>query len=148
MFNTEFLLKLINKNNISKYVYTVLLFSIVTVFDFLTLYIFGSLIGIYLYLSIITLLSFTGVIIVISLYKKNLIQLQKKHDAGIYPEKEFHCLTGLLFVTFLVIFPGIISSALGYIFLIPYFKNLIGRVLSKRLNLDWNAVYEYMEICS
>ena len=138
MFSIEFLLKLLKLDNISKAIYTILVISPLTVADFITLFIFSDLIGIYLYLGIITSITLFGVIIIIKLSKRTLKEFESKHKRGIYPEYEFYKLTGLLSASFLIIFPGIITSITGFI--------LIGRSLTKRLKLDWHGVYEYKEI--
>lgn len=146
MFTTEFLLKLINRDNISRYIYTFLFLSLITVFDFLTLYLGGRLIGILLYLAIITSMSLIGVTIIIRSINKKVDKLEEKHSKGVYPSDEFEHLSGLFLLVILVIFPGIVSTTIGLVLYIPYFRQIVGRNLTKRLNLDWNAVYEYKEI--
>ncbi len=146
MFSVEFLLKLISSRKVSNYIFTILFISIITLVDFLTLFIFGQMIGIYLYLGIIGSISFFGVIIVIKLINKKIIKLENKHALGKFPKEEFNSIISIYFSSFLIIFPGIVSSVLGYIFLIPQIRNLIGKLLTRSLNLDWNAVYEYKEI--
>lgn len=146
MFTTEFLLRLINRDNVSRYIYTFLFLSLITVFDFLTLYIGGTMIGILLYIAGITSLSLIGVIIMVRSISKKIGELEAKHAVGVYPQDEFEHLTGLFLLVILVIFPGIVSTTLGFILYLPYFRQIIGRSLTKRLKLDWNAVYEYKEI--
>lgn len=147
MFSIEFLLKLLNRDKISKYIYTLLFVSLITIFDFFTLFIFSEMIGIYLYLAIIATITFIGIIILINFIKKQIIKLEKKHDVGIFPKEEFYHITTLFITSIFIVFPGIISSALGLIIIIiPQLRVLIGRILSKSLKLDWYAVYEYKEI--
>ncbi|OQY39518.1 MAG: hypothetical protein B6229_03595 [Spirochaetaceae bacterium 4572_7] len=146
MFSTEFLLKLLKLDYIAKVIYTVLFISLLTVVDFFTLFIFSDLIGIYLYLGIITSITLFGVFIIIKLSKSTIKQLESKHNVGVYPEYEFYKLTALLFASLLIIFPGIITSIIGFILIIPHFRQFIGRSLTKKLKLDWHGVYEYKEI--
>lgn len=146
MFSTDFLLKLLNRDKISQYIYTLLFISLITVFDFLTLFILGNMLSIYLYVAGITTISLLGVMLIIKLIKKTIKSIEGKHDGGIYPEVEFYSLTTLFFASIFIIFPGIVSSTLGFLLLLPFFRNLIGRILTKRLKLDWYAVYEYKEI--
>ena len=147
MFSIEFLLKLLNRDKISKYIYTLLFISLITVFDFFTLFIFSEMMGVYLYLAIIGTITIFGVFILIRFIKKQIIKLEKKHDIGIFPKEEFYQITTLFLTSIFIIFPGIISSTLGLIIIIiPQLRIFIGRILSKRLKLDWYAVYEYKEI--
>ncbi len=146
MFSTEFLLKLLNREKVSQYIYTLLFISLITLADFFTLFIFSDMLGLYLYLGIIASLSLIGIMIVIKLIKKTIKSLEDKHDIGIYPKEDFFKITGLFLASIFVIFPGIISSAIGFLIFIPYFRHLIGRILTKSLRLDWYAVYEYKEI--
>lgn len=147
MFSIEFLLKLLNRDKISKYIYSILLVSLLTIVDFFTLFVFSEMIGIYLYLAIIATISLLGVFILVNIIKEQIIILEKKHANAIFPKDEFNHITALFITSILVVFPGIISSLLGLIIiLIPQLRLLIGRSLSKRLKLDWNAVYEYKEI--
>lgn len=146
MFNTEFLLKVLKREKISHYIYSILFLSLFTLGDFLTLYIFSELIGIFLYLGLIALLCFIGVAMVVKLFKATITKLEDKHDNGIYPKEEFYGLTALLLASVLVVFPGIVTSLVGFIIIIPYFRQKVGRKITKRLKLDWYAVYEYREI--
>lgn len=149
MFTVEFLLKLLNQNKVSQYIYTILLISLITVFDFFTLFIFSKMIGLFLYLAIICSLTILGILFLVRYIKKTLNDLESKHSKNIYPEIEFYHITTLFFSSAFIIFPGIISSLLGItIAIIPPIRVLIGRKLSKALKLDWNAVYEYKEIYS
>lgn len=146
MFSTEFLLKLLNRDKISQYIYIILFVSLTTVFDFFTLFVFGGMIGIHLYLAGIATVSLIGVFILIKLLRNTVTALEKKHSIGVFPETEFYQITTLFLSSGLIIFPGIVSSTLGFVLIIPYFRNLIGRLISKKLKLDWYAVYEYKEI--
>ncbi|QEN04839.1 hypothetical protein EW093_09025 [Thiospirochaeta perfilievii] len=147
MFSTEFLLKLLNREKISKYIYTILFLSLTTVFDFIALFFFGGMFGNILYLAFICLLSLFGVIITIKLIGKQIIFMEKKHAVGTFPEGEFYHITTLFFAAIFIIFPGIISSTLGFfIICIPHLRLFIGRKISKGLKLDWHGVYEYKEI--
>ena len=146
MFSTEFLLKLLNRDKIAQYIYTILFLSLITVFDFFALFLIGYMIGIYLYIAGITTISFIGALLIVKLLKRTITTLENKHDIGVFPEVEFHHITTILFSSLLIIFPGIVSSTIGFILIIPYFRHFIGRILSKRLKLDWYAVYEYKEI--
>ncbi len=146
MFNTEFLLKVLKREKISHYIYTVLFISLLTLGDFLTLYLFSNLIGVFLYLALIACLCFLGVVLVVKLIKNTITEIENNHDRGVYPKKEFYSITGLLFAAILVIFPGIITSVVGFVILIPYFRQLVGRMITKRLKLDWYGVYEYREL--
>lgn len=146
MFNTEFLLQIIKREKISNYIYTVLFLSLLTLGDFLTLFIFSNLIGIYLYLALVASLCFIGAGLIVNKIKKTIIRLEKKHDKGIFPDKEFYNITTLYVAVVLVIFPGIVTTLMGFFILIPYFRQLVGLKLTKQLKLDWYAVYEYKEI--
>ena len=149
MFNTDFLLKLINKEKASKYIYTLLLISLTSIFEFIMLFYFSKMMGLYLYMAIIASLSLLGVFLTISMIKKQITILEKKHRNGVYPENEFYCITTLFFASIFIIFPGGITSFIGLgLISVPYFRILIGRTLSRSLQLDWNSVYEYKEIYS
>ena len=146
MFSIEFLLKLLKCENISKLLYTFLFLSLLTVGDFISVFILGHLVGIYLYMAIVAILCLMGVIFLSRHQLKAIIkEIDLKHEKGIYPKDEFYRLIGSITAAIFIIFPGITTTIIGFILIIPVFSLFIGRKISKRLNLDWNAVYEYKE---
>ena len=146
MFSIEFLLKLLKCSNISKLLYTFLFLSLLTVGDFISVFILGDMVGIYLYMAIVTTLCLIGIIFLSRYRIKGIIKsINLKHDKGIYPQDEFYRLTGAIAASLLIIFPGITTTIIGFILIIPVFSLFIGRKISKRLDLDWYAVYEYKE---
>lgn len=148
MFNTDFLLKVIDKENTTRFISKLLFLSLLVVIDFFTLFIFGNLIGIFLYLAILGLIILIGVTSSIKEIKREIINLEKSNSIGIYPEKQFYRLTGLYLAVLLIVLPGLLTTLIGLLLIIPKFRFSIGRILSKSLKLDWNAVYEYKEIYS
>lgn len=146
MFSTEFLLKLINRDKTSQYIYTLLFISLIVVFDFFALFVFGNLISVYLYLAIISILSLLGVSFLIKLIKNTIITINKKHDDGEFPQKEFNDISTMFFASIFIVFPGIITSIFGLILLFPVIRQIIGKYLTIKFGIDWNAVYEYKEI--
>lgn len=148
MFNTEFLLKVIDKNNTSRYISKILFLSLFIIMDFFSLFVLGNLIGIYLYLASLGLLIFIGISLSIKEIKREIFLLEKSNSNGIFPEKQFYRLTGLFLASVLIIIPGILTTLIGYLLLTPTLRFSVGRSLSKSLKLNWNAVYEYKEIYS
>lgn len=148
MFNTDFLLKIIDKDNISKYISKILFLSLFIVVDFLTLFILGNLMGIFLYLASLGLLIFIGVTLSIRELKGEISQIEISNSKGIYPEKQFYKITGLLLASVLIIIPGLLTTIMGLLLITPALRFSVGRSLSKSLKLNWNAVYEFKEIYS
>lgn len=148
MFNTEFLLKIIDKENSSKYITKLLFLSLVVVIDFFTLFILGNLLGIFLYLAILGLVILIGVSLVLKEIGKQLDAMEESNSRGVYPRDNFYQFTGIILASILIIIPGLLSTLAGLAILIPKLRFYIGRKLSLSLNLDWNAVYEYKEIYS
>lgn len=148
MFNTDFLLKILKREKVSHYIYTLLFISLLTIGDFLTLILFSELIGIYLYLGIIASICFIGIGLVVKFLKGTITTIENKHDNGTYPKNDFYKFTGLLLAAILIVFPGLVTTTIGLVILIPIFRQLVGRTLTKRLKLDWYAAYEYKEIYS
>ncbi len=148
MFNATFLLKVIDSSKTTKYISKLLFLSLLIVADFFTLFIWANNIGIFLYLAILATLIFTGTLLTIRYIKKQIKLLELNSSKGIYPKLNFFAITGLFIGGILIILPGLITTLLGLIIITPKLRISVGRNITKSLNLDWNAVYEYKEIYS
>lgn len=148
MFDVKFLLNLLNKEKLPAYLFMVLLISIITIGDFFVLNQVGEMISIYLAMAILGSISLLSLIFLIRKLFNVIDNVQELHDRGVYPETAFNSFTGLIICTFLMVFPGFVSDALGIIIFLPFIRNAVGKLFNNKLKLDWHGAYEYMEIFS
>ncbi len=148
MIDARLLLKFINKTSVSKILYSFLLIAILPTLDF-WLYIFiSTLIPGYHNLFLASTFGFSLFCFFISfaIVRSELTEIKFLIKNGVYPKKQFQRLAGSFITTWLLVTPGIITSVVGLIFLIPGLKTLLGKLITHSFQKDMKSVYEYIKL--
>ena len=145
MYNVKLALQLLEKKNLYKLITAFALFGLLPLFDFYCILRFGYLIGNYMALALVCLLSFAGLMVSFKILSVILDEIDQKQKRGLFPEDDFNALLGSIFAVFLIALPGITGTVLGAIILIPGIRSLFGRIISGWLGVDWQDLYEYMK---
>ncbi|MDA3778873.1 MAG: FxsA family protein [Bacteroidales bacterium] len=116
-----------------------------TIVDFLLVMQVGYFLGNYLALSIVALISGIGLFIFNKTMNANINTIRDYHLIG-YSEEPFLMFIGSMPSAILILIPGLITTFIGLILLIPSIRKQLGTMLSKHLQIDWNEIHEYFYI--
>ena len=72
--------------------------------------------------------------------------LKDKVKQGVYPGKEFVTISGVLAGGILLLTPGFITDFFGFMLFVPLFRNLIGRMITRRMQKQLKEIYEYLKL--
>jgi UPF0716 protein FxsA len=146
MLSIQFIINVFRETKAVKILYFFLAISIFQVMDlFITIFL-SNIFGEYLILAIICSTSLIGLSLSILRVKSLVLIINDKCKEGVFPLELFNQVTGVFVASIFIFIPGFITSITGFLFLIPFFSNNIGRYTSKWTFTDWHTVYEYMKI--
>lgn len=146
MFNTKVILKIFKKNFLIKLLLLAILYSIIPLSEIWLLFFLGGFIGNYLILGLAALTGLFGVLIVLPEIHILLNRIKQKIRKGEYPGREFVGMAGVLTGAIFLITPGFITDLLGFILFIPFFRNKIGKFLTRRMESRLKDIYEYLKL--
>lgn len=146
MLNLKILIRIMEPDFTIKFLYLTLILAMIPVMDCILIINFSYILGEFLFMAILLLLSLAGFIFSLHLVKRTHIRLKYNLQNNIFLLKDYNSLPGALMVSFLLIMPGIISTIIGLVFSIPCFRVNLGRRLSLILKVDWKEIHEYLNI--
>ena len=146
MTGIRVLMKLLEKDFIAKLLLLILLYSLLPLSEILLLLYLGGRVGNYMTLACAASTGLFGVLIAASQFRTVLNTLKEKIKQGTYPGKEFISIAGILAGGILLLTPGFITDLFGFFLFVPLFRNLIGRVITKRMERQLKEVYEYLKL--
>jgi UPF0716 protein FxsA len=146
MFEFRLFLRFLDKEFLVKLIFILLLYSLVPLAEiFLFLYL-GDLIGNYLILAIAAVVGLVGILFAVGQIRRTLDRLRAKIRQSQYPGREFVDLAGILVSSVLLLTPGFLTDFAGFLLLIPFFREALGRAIAKRLDKSFKEVYEYLRL--
>ena len=146
MMEFRLIFKFLDRDFVFKLIFLLLAYSLIPLAEiFLFLYL-GDLIGNYLILALAATVGLIGVLLALREIQKTLDNLKKKIRKNQYPGKEFVDLVGILVGSIFLLTPGFITDFIGFLLLIPYFRDILGRVIAKRLDKKFKEIYEYLKL--
>lgn len=148
MIDARLLLKFIQKNSVSRFLFILLSVTLFPAADLWLFVYLASLIPAYFNLLLASAFAFSLIcfFIVFFIIRSELDEIKHTIKKGIYPENRFNRLAGSFLTAWLLMTPGFITAVIGIFLLIPSLKTALGRVLTKRLQKDIKAVYEYIKL--
>jgi len=146
MLNLKILIRILEPDFTKKILYLILILAMIPIMDSILIINFSYLMGEYLFLAILLLMSLGGFIFSLNMLKKTHEKLKQNLHDNIFNMKDYNSLPGTLTVSFLLIMPGVISTIIGLIFSIPIFRTALGRRISLILRVDWKEIHEYLNI--
>ncbi len=146
MLNLKILINIVQPQFAKKFLYILLLLSFIPVLDCILILNLAVLIGNYLFLAILMLLSLFGFFISLKVTANVQKQLHSDLETHTMNLNHYNSLPGSFTLAFLLIMPGMISTILGLIFIIPPLMRKLGSLVSRILKIDWKEIHEYMNI--
>ena len=146
MIEMQTLIRFADKGFVLKLFLLILLFSLFPIAEVLLFFHAGAKFGNYFVLACAAGTGLLGLVIAVRQSWKTIGRLREKVRNGIYPEREFQYLAGIVAASFLLLVPGFITDALGIIFFLPIFRNPVGRGITRVLGGRLKQAYEYLKI--
>jgi UPF0716 protein FxsA len=145
---TEFrlLFRFLDKDFLFRLIFILLLYSIVPIAEIFLFLWLGEVIGNYLILAIAALVGLLGMLFALREVRVTLERLRARIRRHEYPGAEFVDLAGILAGSILLLTPGFITDFVGFLLLIPFFRRLLGRVVTRRMDRSLHEVYEYLQL--
>jgi UPF0716 protein FxsA len=140
------LMRLLDRNFITKLLILGLLYSMVPLAEIFLLIYLGNLIGYYLTLALAAFAGLLGMLAALRELRKNLQSLRRKTRRGELPTQEFINITGVLAASILLLTPGFITDTLGFLLFVPSVRNALGRWVLRKTRTDLKELYEYLKL--
>jgi UPF0716 protein FxsA len=145
---TEFrlLFRFLDKDFLFRLIFILLLYSIVPIAEIFLFLWLGEVVGNYLILAIAAVVGLIGMLFALREVHVTLERLRARIRRHEYPGSEFVDLAGILAGSILLLTPGFITDFVGFLLLIPFFRRLIGRLVTRRMDRTLHEVYEYLQL--
>jgi UPF0716 protein FxsA len=134
------------QNLLARVLFLSLLYSVIPLSEILLLFILGAYVGNLAILLCAALTGVLGVLIIVLQIQITLKRIKTKIKAGTYPGKEFISLAGVLLGAVFLITPGFITDFLGFLLFVPFFRNKIGNLITRRMESRLKDIYEYLKL--
>lgn len=146
MIEMRTLIRFADRGFVLKIFLLLLFFSLFPIGEVLLFFHAGAEFGNYFILACAAATGLLGLFIATSQAWRTIRKLRFKIQTGVYPEKEFQHLAGILLASFLLLIPGFITDALGLLFYLPFIRNLVGRGITKPMDHRLKQAYEYLKM--
>jgi UPF0716 protein FxsA len=140
------LLRLLDRNFVTKLLFLGLLYSLIPLAEIFLLIYLGSQIGMYISLALAALAGLVGMLAALRELGKNLESLRRKSRKGLMPTQEFINLTAILAASILLLTPGFITDTLGFLLFVPAVRDAWGRWVLAKTRTDLKELYEYLKL--
>lgn len=146
MQNIGLIINLFRKDFILKFFLLFLLYSIIPLTETFLLFKLGGIFGNYIVLAAAASTGLIGLFVSFAQVKTQLINLKRKTREGIYPGEEFMIIAGIISGTLLLLTPGFITDAVGFLLFFPFFRNMIGHAITKKFEPQLKEIYQYLKL--
>ena len=140
------LLRLLDRNFVTKLLFLGLLYSLIPLAEIFLLIYLGSRIGMYISLALAALAGLVGMLAALRELRKNLESLRRKSRKGLMPTQEFINLTAILAASIPLLTPGFITDTLGFLLFVPAVRDAWGRWVLAKTRTDLKELYEYLKL--
>ena len=142
------LLVLFDRDFLFKLILALLAWSLVPLGEIFLFIYLASLIGNSLVLILAAVAGAAGVCVGISQARQAASRLRAALAGGQYPGKDAADLGGLLVSSALLITPGFVTDAVGFLLLVPSLRAWVGRRLASVLKVHVRDVYDRLKLSS
>ena len=146
MIEFRLILRFLDREFLVKLIFILLLYSLVPLGEIFLFLFLGDLLGNYLILAIAAVVGLIGILFAVGQIRRTLERLRGKIRQSQYPGKEFVDLVGILVSSVLLLTPGFITDFAGFLLLMPFFREALGRAIAKRMDKSFKEVYEYLRL--
>lgn len=146
MFNIKILLRLFDTGFIKRNFLILLLFALIPFGEILLLFYLGEFLGRYLTLAIAAATGLLGFFLAYGVVRRQIIEIKMRIQEGAYPGKGFMGLAGSLAGSICLITPGFATDILGLFFFLPLFRDALGNMVIRKLEIQTKELYEYLKL--
>ena len=144
MVNIRLFLYFFKKENIFNILFFFSLASLLFLGDIFFLVFLMRLIGTYLAFTLFFLFSALGQIGLFRSFSTLIDNIRTAKDGGEDCMNHYLAYAGSIPAVIYMVYPGIISTLVGYILLINPVRKVLGEWVTKYLQLDWDEINEYL----
>jgi UPF0716 protein FxsA len=144
MTDTRPLLRLLDRDYLFKLILFLLAYSLVPIAEIILFVYLGNLIGNYLTFAIAAVAGTGGALVALSQARRTRERLREKIRRGADTAGELAEGAGILLSGVLLLTPGFITDALGYVLLVPSVRAAAGRLVLKRLGPAVGDIHQYL----
>lgn len=148
MLNQMLLSSLLNFRLISIYLGILCCLGFVILLDIVLFFKLSLLIGPWMTVTILAVITATGVFLTYRLVESRSIRLTKSIHEGRFDEKMFNDYTIILLAGLFFIPPGIVNKLFGIVLLLPPVTRWMSNILIRVAGSNWIELYEYLRLNS
>lgn len=146
MLNLKILIKIFQPAFVKRLLSFLLTLAIVPLADCILIIRSADLLGEYLFIALLALLSLAGFVFSFKTLERAVLAINRNLETNVFSEEAYSLLPGGFLAAYLLIMPGIVSTLVGIILSCPPLRRRTGRALSRFLRIDWKEIHEYMNI--
>ncbi len=144
MVNIRLFLFFFKKENIFKILLFLTLASLLFLGDIVLLVFLMRLIGTYLAFSLFFLFTALGQIGLFRTFSVLLDSLSLTKSEGGDCRNHYLAYAGTVPSLVYMVYPGILSTLVGFLLLLAPIRKVLGRLISDKLEIDWDEINEYL----
>jgi UPF0716 protein FxsA len=146
MIEMQTLIRFADKGFVLKLFLLLLLFSLFPIAEVLLFFHVGAEFGNYFVLACAVGTGLLGLAVATRQAWKIITRIRTKTKDGEYPRRDVQYLAGILVAGFFLLIPGFITDFLGLLFLLPLFRNPLGRGITRSMEPRLKQAYEYLKV--
>ena len=144
MVNIRLFLYFFRKENIFNILFFLSIASLLFLGDIFFLVFLMRLIGTYLAFTLFFLFTALGQISLFRSFSLLIDSIREAKEEGVNCMDYYFSYAGSLPAVLYMIYPGIISTLVGFVLLLPPVKRNMGEFISRYFKLDWDEINEYL----
>ena len=146
MLETRSLIRFLDPGYLLKWFLLIMLFSLLPLGDMYLLTLISGRIPRFLLFAGVTGTALLGLGLGFFFATRLLRTMKQRIRDGYYHPADYFQLIGILLAALLLLTPGLIGDVLGLVFLLPAFRNLIGRLVAGNMHERFKELYEYLKL--
>jgi UPF0716 protein FxsA len=146
MTGIRVLLRFFEGDFLTKVLFLFLLYSLLPLGEIIIILFIGDALGKYFTLTVAASTGLVGVMVALAQLRTVTDSLRRKIQDGVYPGQEFMGMAGILAGGVLLLTPGFITDTLGFLLFLPFLRNAVGRLITRRMESQLKEVYEYLKL--
>ncbi len=146
MLSMKALMRFLDRGFVFRALLVVMLYSLIPFGECFLLVMLTRYLDRYLLLAGVAATALVGILVSARPITRALETLHKSIDEGRYPAEPFAVLAGTLVAATLLVTPGFITDAFGFILLTPFLRRFLGRLITAPMRPRLTELYEYIKL--
>ncbi len=148
MVDVRVLLKFLGQESVSKNLFMLLMVALLPIVDLWILISISASIPNYhnIVLAVIVAVGLLGFLAIFLIIRSELTEIKALIKDGVFPERNFNKLAGSFLTAVLMVSPGILTTTIALLLLIPSIRTVLGKRLILPLKNDIKELYEYIKL--